>query len=399
MENSGLYPVNNAGRFWGLLAVLVTALTLLSGCDARGDDQQVQMFPPEVDVAQVLAEPVTVTDTFTGRLQAPETVLLRARVSGYIEEVAFAEGELVEAGDLLFQIDPRPYEAQVNAARAELVQTRSQLQLAESEARRAEQLLAGQAISTEENEQRQAALLNAQARVSQAQAALDIAELNLEYTQVVSPVSGRAGRAQVTRGNLARADDTLLTTVVSVNPLHVYFESDETSALSSQYLLAEHGNTTVWIGLSGEDGFPHQGTLDYVDNRMNAGTGTLQYRAVMANPQGVLKPGQFARVRMPVARLEQALLVHRRAVLTDQDRRYVYVVDDENVVSRRQVTTGRQVENNLVVIQEGLETGDRVVVNGTQKVSGAGMQVSPRQVVMRELQPSDDSVIAAAEVR
>lgn len=361
-----------------ILAIFIAAL-LMSGCDASGADQAIAP-PPEVDVASVLVKTVTLSETFTGRLEASQTVLLRPRVSGYIEDVLFDEGEWVEAGDQLFQIDPSPYQAQVNVARAELAQTQSQLQLAESEARRAEQLLAGQAISTEENDQRQAALLNARARVRQAQAALDIAELDLHYTQVVAPISGRAGRALVTKGNLANTDQTLLTTVLSVNPLHVYFNSDEALAMAQQsHALTSTQGTTVRISLSDEDGFPHLGELDYIDNRMNASTGTLQYRAVLNNPDGVLKPGQFARVQMPIARLEEAFLVNPQAVLTDQDRRYVYVVNDSNEVLRRQVTTGSQVDG-LLVIQDGLESGDQVIISGTQKVQSVGMQVTPRLV-------------------
>ena len=377
-----------------LLAIsMVTLLT--SGCDATGADQTIAP-PPEVDVASVLIKTVTLSETFTGRLEAPQTVLLRPRVNGYIEDVLFDEGEWVEAGDPLFQIDARPYQAQVNAARAELAQTQSQLQLAESEARRAEQLLAGQAISTEENDQRQAALSNARARVKQAQAALEIAELDLHYTLVVAPISGRAGRALVTKGNMANTDQTLLTTVLSVNPLYVYFDSDEALAMAQQsQVLTSTQGTIVWVSLSGEDGFPHRGELDYVDNRMNASTGTLQYRAVLNNPDGALKPGQFARVQMPIARLEEAHLIKPQAVLTDQDRRYVYVVNDTNAVSRRQVTTGPQVDG-LLVIQEGLKSGDQVIVNGTQKVQGVGMQVTPRQVAMQETPTTAHPVLAGA---
>lgn len=388
MSIFGKYSLNEGIMLRGMAIALLMVSVFLAGCEARGAGEEAAVVPPEVDVAAVLAEPVTLTETFTGRLEAPETVLLRPRVTGYIQEVAFTEGALVEEGDLLFQIDPRPYQAQLNVARAELAQSRSQLQLAESEAQRASLLLEEQAISNEEHDQRQAALLNARARVERSQAAVELAELDMQYTRIVSPVSGRAGRAQVTKGNLANADQTLLTTVVSVHPLHVYFDSDESMAMDNQSLLSANssdnsGHRTVRIGLSGDEGFPHQGKLDYVANQMNAGTGTLQYRALLDNPEGRLKPGQFARVKMPVARLEQALLVNRKAVLTDQDRLYVYVVEADNTVSRREVTTGREV-GDLLVIHDGLEGGERVIVNGLQRVVGAGMQVSPRQVAMRD---------------
>ncbi len=395
MENSDRNTAGSAGVVRGSI-VLLLAAAFIGGCDARSEAQQPVSPPPEVDVARVQPESVTVTETFTGRVEAPETVELRPRVSGYIDEVAFEEGEMVEAGDLLFRIDPRPYQARVKAARAELAQARSQLQLASSEAARARELLERRAVSREEYDQRQSALSSARARVEAARAALDTAELDLQYTRVTTPVSGRAGRALVTRGNLASADQTLLTTVVSVDPLHVYFDSNETSAAGSRNLPGPGGTIPVRIGLAGEDGFPHRGELDFVDNRLNAGTGTLQYRAVLPNPDGDFRPGQFARVEMPVARLDHALPVNRRAVLTDQDRRYVYVVDSDNKVVRRQVNVGRQV-GELVLIREGLNSGDRVIVNGTQKIFGAGMTVKPRQVSMRDGLADEESAIAAVQ--
>ncbi|EON91854.1 secretion protein HlyD [Marinobacter lipolyticus SM19] len=385
---------NFNGPVWALGPALVMMTVLLSGCEAQSDEAMAMPPPPEVDVAKVVEEPVTLWESFTGRVEAPETVDLRPRVSGYIHEVAFEEGELVQAGDLLFQIDPRPYQARAQAARADLALARSQLELARSEAGRAKTLLESRAISQEEYDQRNAALMSARARVEAAQAALDTAELDLEYTRVTAPVSGRAGRALVTRGNLANADQTLLTTVVSVDPVHVYFEADEHTAFSSQQLLANDQPRRVRIAL-GDNGRQYRGLLDFVDNRLNPGTGTLQYRAVLGNPDGRIKPGQFARVEMPVAELDQALLVNRKAVLTDQDRRYVYVVDENNRVAPRQVTTGRQVDD-LLVIRKGLNSGDRVIINGVQKVFGAGMEVDPHLVAMSEPGASQGPAVAVA---
>lgn len=384
-----------AVKFSGVLALVFLAVVLLAGCSARSETAQTGMAAPEVDVAEVLVESVTVTETFNGRLEAPEHVQLRSRVSGYIQEVAFEEGELVKAGDLLFQIDPRPYEARARSARAELEWARSALELAESENRRAERLLEGRAISEEEYDQRHSALANARARVNAARADVDAAELDLEYTRITAPVDGRAGRALVTRGNLANADQTVLTTVVSVHPLHVYFDSNEAASASGRSLFSPDGQTTVRVGLGSDDGMPYSGELDYVDNTVNAGTGTLQYRAVLDNPDGALRPGQFARVEMPVDRLEGALLIRSQAVLTNQDRRYVYVVEEDNTVSRREIRPGRQV-GNLTVIEAGLQGGERVVVNGTQKIFGAGMQVAPQRVAMREDAGADNAVIASA---
>tara|TARA_A100001391_G_scaffold178050_1_gene142317 strand:- start:53 stop:1234 length:1182 start_codon:yes stop_codon:yes gene_type:complete len=383
MENINGAPVAGAGLYWGLATLLVAGLLLLAGCDARGEAEAAAPPAAPVDVARVLVEPVTLWETFTGRVEAPQTVQLRPRVTGYIDEVAFQEGELVEAGALLFRIDPRPYEARARAARAAVTQARSQRQLAEGEAGRARKLLDARAISREEYDQRQAALLNARALVDEAEAALVSAELDLRYTRITAPVAGRAGRALVTKGNLANADQTLLTTVVSVNPLHVYFDSNESDAQGAQGLMEQGKSAKVRVGLSGETGFPHQGELDFVDNQLNPDTGTLRYRAVLPNPDGIFRPGQFARVEMAVARLDRAVLINRKAVLADQDRRFVYVVGDDNKVARRAVVTGREVDD-LIVVRQGLESGDRVIVNGTQKVFAPGQPVAPNPIAMRE---------------
>ncbi|SNY99123.1 efflux RND transporter periplasmic adaptor subunit [Halomonas sp. hl-4] len=359
--------------------LLLTAL--LTGCEAQSEEAAAPAAPPppEVDVAEIVAQPVVLSESFTGRVEAAETVELRARVSGYIQEVAFEEGELVEQGDLLFQIDQRPYQARVGAAQADLAQARSQLAQAGSEAERARVLLGRQAISQEVHDQRQSALNNSRAMVDAAQAALDTAELDLEYTRITAPVSGRAGRAMVTLGNLASADQSLLTTLVSIDPIHVYFEADEQAAFASQTLLTGDASNSLNIELGGDPERQYKGTLDFIDNRLNPNTGTLQFRAVLDNPDGRIRPGEFARVEMPVARLEQALLVDGKAVLTDQDRRYVYVVDENNLAQRRPVATGRQVDERTV-ISEGLAAGDRVIVNGVQKVFMPGMEVSPQTV-------------------
>src|SRR5690606_8411632 len=258
------------------------------------------------------------------------------------------------------------------AAEADLAHARSQLALATTEAERARQLMESRAISREEFDQRSASMASAQATVQAAEAALDSAQLDLHYTEVRAPVSGRAGRAAVTRGNLASADSTLLTTLVSVDPVHVYFESTQQSA--NDHALPGEGRIPVRIGLPGDEGFPYRGELDFVDNRVNSDTGTLQYRAVLANPDGVFRPGQFVRVEMPLESARHAVLVDQKAVLTDQDRRYVYVVNQDNRAERRNVIAGRRVDG-LLVIREGLSAGDQVVINGVQKVFYPGMEV------------------------
>lgn len=375
--------LSQRSRFASSRAVIpfLLIMALLAGCEANSDEAAAPSSPPppEVDVAEMVAQPVVLSESFTGRVEAAETVELRARVSGYIQEVAFEEGELVEQGDLLFLIDQRPYQARIGAAQADLAQARSQLAQAGSEAERARALLGRQAISQEVHDQRQSALSNSRAMVDAATAALQTAELDLEYTRITAPVSGRIGRAMVTRGNLANADQSLLTTLVSIDPVHVYFEADEQAAFASQTLLTDDAPNSLAIELGGDSQRQYTGTLDFIDNRLNPNTGTLQFRAVLANPDGRIRPGEFARVTMPVARLEQAVLVDSKAVLTNQDRRYVYVVDENNLTEQRQVTTGRQVADRTV-ITDGLQPGDRVIVNGVQKVFFPGMEVSPQSV-------------------
>ncbi|WP_232059287.1 efflux RND transporter periplasmic adaptor subunit [Kineobactrum salinum] len=364
-----------------LAAVLVALLAVLAGCRTSTTTAEEQPEPPAVEVATVAAAPVTLWQDFTGRIEAVESVELRPRVSGYIDRISFQEGDLVERGEVLFVIDQRPYAARERAARAQLEQAQSQLALARSEAERAQQLLESQSISRELFEQRSAAQASREAELKAARAALDSAQLELEYTEVRAPISGRISRAYVTRGNLASADTTVLTTLVSVDPVHVYFESDSSQLIAGSDAGNDAPALPVRVGLAGETGHPHQGELDFVDNRLNAGTGTIQYRAVLPNPDGILRPGQFARVGVPTDHLARALLVDRRALLTDQDRRYVYLVGADNVVSRQEVVPGREVED-LVVIEQGLATGDRVIVNGVQKVMAPGMAVAPQLVSM-----------------
>lgn len=362
----------------GLLLGLVSAT--ITGCSARGDDPLAPP-PPTVEVASVLEQDITLWDAFTGRLVSPQTVELRPRVNGYIDSVNFEEGTLVQEGDTLFVIDPRPYRARANAAKAQRQQRHSELTLARSEAERAQQLLERQAISREEFDQRQARLQSAQAALSAADAALESAMLDLEYTQVKAPVSGRVGLAHITEGNLAGANDTVLTTIVSVDPMYVYFESDEETARGVLQGMHNRDFQTVQIGLAGEPGHPHQGQIDFVDNHLDTQTGTLQIRARLSNSDGRLKPGQFARVLMPIQHLSNALLVDQKAVLTDQDRRFVYVVTEDNRTDRRQVVLGRR-SGGLWVIEEGLRPGERIVINGLQKVRTSGMEITPEVVVM-----------------
>ena len=346
--------------------------------------------PPEVSVAQVLSRQVRQWDDFTGRVAAIESVELRPRVSGYVERVAYVEGQEVHKGDLLFVIDARSYRAELERATAELARARSEAGLARSQDLRTQTLVAAQAASQEESDARRAALAQSVAAVHAAEAAVRRARLDLEFTEVRSPIDGRTGRAMVTAGNLAQADATLLTTVVSVDPVHVYFEGDEQTWL--RYLGARDGErpaagNPVRIGLANETGYPHAGLLDFLDNQVDPRTGTIRARAVVPNPDHSLTPGLFARVQMEGGEQIAALLIDEKAVLTDQDRKYVYVLGPGNTAVRKDIELGRRVDG-LRVVNDGLDAGDKVIVRGVQKVFFAGMPVTPQLVAMDTQAPS-----------
>ena len=346
--------------------------------------------PPAVSVAKVVAREFQPWDEFTGRVSAVETVELRPRVSGYIEQVAYEEGHEVRKGDLLFVIDQRRYRAAYDRAVAELERARSEARLAATELERAETLLVSRAISREEFDARRAAHTQGDASVRAAAAAVESARLDLQFTEVRSPIDGRAGRALVTVGNLAQADSTLLTTVVSLDPMYVYFEADEQTYLdyADAARRGEHRTTSspVRVGLANEAGYPHPGTVDFVDNQVDPRTGTIRARAIVPNADRSLTPGLFARVQLAGGNRQSALLIDEKAVLTDQDRKYVYVVGPDNVAVRKDVVLGRKA-GDLRVVDRGLESDDVVIVHGVQKVFFAGMPVAPQQIVMGEAAP------------
>ena len=366
------------------LASAIAFALALSGCGSHAAEPAAAAPAPEVSVATVATQAVQQWDAFTGRVAAVETVELSPRVSGYVERVNYREGQEVAAGDVLFVIDERRYRADYDQAVAELERSRSEARLAQSQDARAQTLIDARAISAEEFDSRKAATAQAQAAVRAAEAAVARARLDLEYTHVRSPIAGRAGRAQVTVGNLARADTTLLTTLVSVDPVHVYFEADEQAYL--RLTKQADGNSTaagtpVRVGLSDENGYPHEGTLDFFDPQVDPRTGTIRGRAVVDNSDRSFTPGLFARLQLAGARNHTAVLVDERAVMTDQDRKYVYVLDETNAAQRRDVVLGRVVDG-LRVVDAGLAAGDRVIVHGVQKVFFPGMTVSPRAIDM-----------------
>lgn len=370
-----------------VLAGVAALALLVTSCDTGKAEWGGQPPPPEVSAAEVVVQRVNDWDEFTGRIESPEAVQIRPRVNGYIHEVRYTEGREVAKGDVLFVIDQRPYRAALAQAEAELARARAQAALAESEIERARKLLESRAISQEEHDEAIAADAQAQANVGAAQAAVELARLDLEFTEVRAPISGLAGRAMVTSGNLVTSGNTLLTTVVSLDPVYVYFESDEQVYLRSSDLARRGTRNAVFVGLATDRGFPHEGVLDFVDNQVDPATGTIRARAVLDNADRRFTPGLFARVRLQSTDSQAAVLVDERAILTDQDRRYVYVLGEGDTAQRRDVQLGKSVEG-LRIITSGLNEGDRVIVHGVQKIFFPGMPVQAREIAMGDGAPS-----------
>jgi multidrug efflux system membrane fusion protein len=367
-----------------LLAVAVSSLVLLSAC-ARIDAQTADAAPPppKITVAEVLARDITEWDEFTGRLEAVNSVAIRPRVSGFVAAIRFDEGAMVNRGDLLFEIDPRPFQTEVDRLRAELVRARATVQRATNELQRAKRLSTDNAMAPEEIDRRAAFAEESAAQVAAVEAALRAAELNLEFTRVTSPISGRVGRAIVTVGNLVSSgpgDATLLTTVVSLDPIYASFEADEQTFL-------RHGSHArsgkrVQMALASDAGFPREGRMDFLDNQLNPATGTIRGRTVFRNPDLTLTPGSFVRLRLPGSASYRGLLIQDRAVGTDLDKRYVYVVGANGTVEYRVVQLGPIVDG-LRVVRSGLKPADIVVINGLQRVR-PGVQIDPVKVSMEE---------------
>ncbi|HXR91604.1 MAG TPA: efflux RND transporter periplasmic adaptor subunit [Steroidobacteraceae bacterium] len=375
-----------------LLVSTVIALTL-AGC-ARNEAAEAASAaaaapPPQVSVAQVVQRPVNEFDEFTGRFEAIQHVDLRPRVSGYISSVNFVEGREVKKGDVLFVIDPRPYQAEFNRAKAQLEQARTQLSLAKSERERAAKLVQSHAISQEEFDTRTAGNEQASVNVDAAQAALDSAQLNLTWTRVTAPIDGRISRAQVTAGNFVTSGQTMLTTIVSLDPIYVTFDDDEQAYLkyAKQARDGDHASSrnsanTVLVGLANESDYPHSGVMVFVDNALDPATGTIRSRAKLDNHDRIFTPGLFARIKLLGRDKHNALLINDSAVGTDQNMKYVFVVGADNKIEYRPVKLGPIVDG-LRVIREGLSQGETIVVNGLQRVR-PGASITPEKVAMGE---------------
>jgi len=353
---------------------LLLVVFFLAGCNEGNDQKPAAFTPPEVDIAQPLRQEITTWDEYIGRFEATNLVDIRSRVTGYLVEKTFDDGQLVKKGDVLFIIDPRPFQYEKQRAQAEY-------DLALTEYKRAENLLRTKAISREGYDRRALEL-------TAAEASLKEANLNLEFTKVKSPINGKVSDDFINVGNLVEANDTLLTRVVTLDPIHFEFDASQTELL--KYIRLDRAGkrpgssrsnpTPVFIKLQDETSFDHAGRMDFVDNIVDPETGTIQARALVQNGEAIIYPGLFGRLRLRGITTPDALLLPEFAINTDQNRKFVYVVDSENKVKRRYVTLGSLLENGFIVIRNGLNGNENVVTQGLQRIFKPGQPVTPKLV-------------------
>jgi multidrug efflux system membrane fusion protein len=371
-------PLTTVSRY----ALPVLAAAILAACnEPTAKEVEKPKAAPPITAAAVLEKSVIETQEFSGRIEAVDRVVIRPRVSGFIAAVNFKAGTKVKKGDVLFVIDPRPYEAEVDRTRAAAAAALAKADLAKLELKRAEKLVADKAISQREADEKASSYKELDASTRAAQAAYEAAKLNLGYTKVHSPIDGVVSKEEVTLGNLVDSS-VVLTSVVSNNPVYASFEGDEDTYLRVSAQARKGKSVAVRVGLANEDGFPHEGKLEFVDNRLDPATGSVRMRALFKNADNVLAPGLFARVQLATATEgTKAALIADRAVGTDQDRKFVYVVTADGKAEYRSVRLGPVIDG-LRVVREGVKPGEKVVVNGLQRVR-------PGAPVMAELVPMD----------
>jgi RND family efflux transporter MFP subunit len=362
----------------------VLALSLLAGCGQGGAGPGGPNGPPTVSVAPVTQRTVQEFDEFTARLEATESVEVRSRVAGTLQQVHFREGQRVSKGDVLYTIDPRPFAAEVARAEAQVATARNQFELARSELARADKLVSLNAISAQEIDQLKASVRSNEAGVAAANAALASARLNLEYARITAPISGRISRTSVTTGNLVGVSEPVLTTIVSQDRVYAWFDASEATYL--KYARASREGTRqssrdtanpVFMGLSNEEGYPHKGAMDFVDNRLNPATGSIRGRAVFDNRDGLFTPGLFARIKLIGSGSYSATLVPESAISTDQTRKVVMVVGANNIVAPREVKPGVLIDGMRVVT--GVKAGETIIVDGLQRAF-PGAPVTPQML-------------------
>ncbi len=365
--------------------LLLLPVGFLAACGAPEGPPQGGGAPPptQVTLAEVEKRPLVEWEEFTGRVEAVETVELRPRVSGYITEVHFQAGVVVEKNAILFTVDQEPFKARLRSAKAEVARSEAALSMAEKEFDRVQQLLAARAISPEQGETRESAKLQAAAALEAARAAERSAEIEMEHTQIVAPIAGRISRTTATVGNYVTAGSTLLTTIVTVDPIFVYTDIDESSLLRLQSLEREgqlhvddQGRVPISLQLANEENFPHHGWIESFDNRLDPATGSMVVRCVVPNAEGQLTPGLFTRVRLPMTAKYDALLVEPQAILTDQANKYVLGVSPESTTVYKPIVVGPTVDGKRIV-RSGLTAGEKIIVNGMARLPQPGMPVQP----------------------
>lgn len=373
---------------WSAVRVCLVAAIMISGCGKAPETNPVP--PPAVTIARPLQREVIEWDEGTGRLEAVETVDVRARVGGFIERADFVEGSLVKAGDLLFQIDPRQFNAELARTQADVAKAQAQLAYAGNEFKRIENLRPSGGASELELENARQRMLEAEATVAAAKAQVQAAQLNVDWTRVTAPISGRISRKYVTAGNLingGQGQATLLTVITSIDPIYCLADANEQQILKYQRLATEgkrqsarDGPVPAFLQLSDETTFPREGVMNFVDNRLDPETGTIRARAVFPNPDGFLKPGMFARIRIPGSGRYNAILIPDSAVGADQNLRYVLLAKSDDTVELRPVQLGAQF-GSLRAIRSGVGPEDRVIINGLQRARpGAKVSVTEQTI-------------------
>jgi multidrug efflux system membrane fusion protein len=374
---------------------------VVSGCKWEASRQVAPSEAPAIPISHPVQREVTDYVDFTGRTDAVQAVDVRPRVTGYIIDMPFEEGAEVKAGKLLFKIDPGPYKAQLAQAKSQVLLNEAALEVARTTYERDRHINATQAgsVSQQQLAEERGAVQMADARLKASQASRDLYQLNLDYTEVVAPISGQVSRYYYTRGNLVNADQTVLTSIVSLDPMYVYFDLDEPTLIRIRKALNEgkleqtrEGKTPVLMGLQGEDSYPQEGFINFINNQVSSSTGSITMRGVFDNPrpsngERLLSPGMFVRVRLPIGQPHKAFLVIDRAIASDQGIKYVYVVDDDNKVQSRRVSIGALQSDGLRVITEGLKADDWVVVGGLPQIRPR-MVIRPDRTTMPTLAPS-----------
>lgn len=381
--------IDRSSRF--LVLAIVAAAISFSGCGKSapaGASPQGAGGPPPVSVAPVTQRVVQEFDEFSARLEAVDTVDIRARVAGTLDKVHFSEGQKVKKGDVLFTIDPRPFAMEVARVDAQIAAARTQWGLAKSELARAERLLTLQAISQQDTDKLRAAARNSETSIQAAQAELNVAKLNLSFTRITSPIDGRISRALITPGNYVKVGDQVLTTIVSIDRVYAYFDASEATYLKYARAAKDGSRPSsrdtanpVLMGLSDEQGYPHQGSMDFVDNRLNPATGSMRARAVFENANGQFTPGLSARIKLIGSGSYEATVVPDRAITTDQTRKIVMVVGANNLVEPREVKPAALIDGMRVVT--GVKAGENIIVDGLQRAF-PGAPVTPQVMKVDE---------------